>query len=243
MERLTVGVIGCGVVGKVLVNWFSENTSHFVKVYDPPIGKKDPMTDCEFIFISVPVPTRNDYSQDTSILEDCLELCPKKSVKFIRSTVLPGTSDRLRCISMPEFLTERTAQEDFNKSAIIVGFEFPKPFMKQLFPGKQITYMKNKEAEMVKYTHNGFGALKVNYFNHIYKLCKEHNLDYNTVKQSAMLTGFITPTHTMVPGPDGLFGYGGKCLPKDLDAFYGFSKIELFRQTSEDNKKFRETTL
>ena len=30
---------------------------------------------------------------------------------------------------------------------------------------------------------------------------------------------FINDTHTYVPGPDGKFGYGGKCFPKDVNAF------------------------
>ena len=27
----------------------------------------------------------------------------------------------------------------------------------------------------------------------------------------------------MVPGPDGLLGYGGKCFPKDISAFAEFN--------------------
>jgi UDPglucose 6-dehydrogenase len=28
--------------------------------------------------------------------------------------------------------------------------------------------------------------------------------------------------HTMVPGPDGDFGFGGKCFPKDINAMIKF---------------------
>ena len=34
-----------------------------------------------------------------------------------------------------------------------------------------------------------------------------------------LLSGYINDTHTYVPGPDGKFGYGGKCFPKDVNAF------------------------
>ena len=34
-----------------------------------------------------------------------------------------------------------------------------------------------------------------------------------------LLSGYINDTHTYVPGPDGRYGYGGKCFPKDVNAF------------------------
>ena len=34
-----------------------------------------------------------------------------------------------------------------------------------------------------------------------------------------LLSGYINDTHTYVLGPDGKFGYGGKCFPKDVNAF------------------------
>lgn len=33
-----------------------------------------------------------------------------------------------------------------------------------------------------------------------------------------MLSGYINEVHTAVSGPDGMFGYGGKCFPKDVKA-------------------------
>lgn len=33
-----------------------------------------------------------------------------------------------------------------------------------------------------------------------------------------MSSGYINEMHTMVPGQDGMFGYGGKCFPKDVQA-------------------------
>ena len=43
--------------------------------------------------------------------------------------------------------------------------------LKKIFPGKKHIIMSSEEAEMVKYAHNVFGALKVTYFNCIYDLC------------------------------------------------------------------------
>lgn len=240
--RYSIGLIGLGVVGSALYRWFEQNTKHKLKKYDPRLGYKESIYFCDFIFIQVPVPTKPDYSQDSSIIEDVLQLCQIRQIKVIRSTVLPGTADRLKCFSMPEFLTERTAYEDFCKLPIITGIPEEIP-LSLLFPSKKIIRTSNHEAELIKYTHNAFGALKVNYFNHIFEYCRKNNLDYDVIRKNIQLTGFINDPHTMVPGPDGMFGFGGKCLPKDLDAFYGCTGIEIFRQTSEDNKKFRERTM
>ena len=75
------------------------------------------------------------------------------------------------------------------------------------------------EAEITKYAHNVFGALKVTYFNGIFELCKKVEANYRKVQQGILLSGYINPPHTQVPGPDGKLGYGGKCFPKDVNAF------------------------
>ena len=71
---------------------------------------------------------------------------------------------------------------------------------------------------MVKYAHNVFGALKVTYFNCIYDLCQKLGMDYEQVRKGVLASTYINDVHTMVPGPDGKFGYGGKCFPKDVNA-------------------------
>lgn len=43
--------------------------------------------------------------------------------------------------------------------------------------------------------------------------------DWRKVHTGVLLSGYINDTHTYVPGPDGKFGYGGKCFPKDVNAF------------------------
>ena len=80
--------------------------------------------------------------------------------------------------------------------------------------------MRSEEACLAKYAHNVFGCLKVTYFNCIHSLCKQHKLDYNNVLSGILVSGYINDTHTKVPGPDGKFGYGGKCFPKDIHAMY-----------------------
>ena len=112
-----------------------------------------------------------------------------------------------------------------------------------IFIGKKYITMTSLEAEIAKYAHNDFGAVKVTYFNAIYDLCQKLGCDYKHVQNGVLLSGYINRTHTDVPGPDGKFGYGGKCFPKDVNAFCEFVKgtelHTLLTDTISANAKYR----
>lgn len=251
----TLGIVGCGVVGGVLAEYFHklDSESLLLRRYDPPKGFHDDLSSCDAVFISVPVDTNADGSQDLSHLIKTLNLLsttlkqPTKIPIFIRSTVLPGTCDLLAnggnpyceyalqeqplsLYAMPEFLTERTASDDFLTQPLIVGGRESMPYstmslLRDLFPNKPQRLVRNVEAELIKYTHNCFAAVKVNFFNLISEVADDLGVDYSTVRTNAVtVSGYFTPVHTLVPGPDGKTGFGGKCLPKDLKAFLGFLK-------------------
>jgi nucleotide sugar dehydrogenase len=222
---------GLGIVGGALVKWLEEAGQHTVRIRDPK-GRNDDFSSCVAIFIAVPVPTEETTGlQDLSILTNCIEeanaLYKGKPI-FVRSTVLPGTCDRFascfgaKVYAMPEFLTERTAHDDMAKLPVLAGVsghDEAIAILFQVFNPKPVWIASNFEAELAKYTHNCFAALKVNYFNVIKEVCEAYGADYTAVMLAAVMTGFIEPTHTHVPGPDGKYGFGGKCLPKDLHAF------------------------
>jgi UDPglucose 6-dehydrogenase len=146
---------------------------------------------------------------------------------------------------MPEFLTERTCFDDFNyQPMIFTGNKSHIKLLKTIFPGKKYIIMSSEEAEMAKYTHNVFGVLKVTYFNCIYDICKKKNLNYEKIIEGVLGSTYINSTHTQVPGPDGKFGYGGKCFPKDLHSFtkmFKNSKIyKLLQPIKKINRYFRD---
>ena len=107
--------------------------------------------------------------------------------------------------------------------------------------------MSNLEAEITKYSHNVFGALKVTYFNGIYKLCEKYGCNYKNVQNGTLISGYINKPHTDVPGPDGKFGYGGKCFPKDVNAFSEFVQNtdlnRLLEVVKEINNNYRGEVL
>ena len=51
-----------------------------------------------------------------------------------------------------------------------------------------------------------------------FKSRQKLNIDYDEVVEYATLDDRLGKSHWNVPGPDGDFGFGGHCLPKDLSA-------------------------
>jgi UDP-glucose 6-dehydrogenase len=242
---MQIGIIGVGMVGGALERWFRKNTIHDLRLNDPAKNLNDDFTGCEAIFICIPVPASATGQHQTE-LEATVAFAKRfTSNVFIKSTVLPGTNDRLGTISCPEFLTARYADTDMENLPILVG---PKKddalvteFVEAIFKGKRVLCAKNIECEMAKYAHNVFGAMKVTYWNIIYELCKLHGADYSAVLGASMLTRFIEPQHTHVPGPDGKRGYGGACFPENVASFKRFAQMEVpfFENIEKLNDIFR----
>lgn len=231
MQEITVGIIGCGFIGGALKKWLEEHNPQIkILVSDPPKGMNDDVSQADVIFISIHIPTEIDGTQDLTLLKQLIKPLPTDKPIFIRTTVLPHTCDSLskemgkRIYFMPEFLTERTAYQDFCTQPMI--FTAEENLLKQIFIGKKYIMMSSLEAEVTKYAHNDFGAVKVTYFNAVYDLCQKLGCDYQKIQKGFLLSGYINDMHTFVPGPDGKLGYGGKCFPKDVKAFALASKGE-----------------
>ena len=244
---ITVGIIGCGFVGGALKAWLEENNKDVrVVVSDPPKGMDDDISGADVYFLQIHVPTEADGSQDLTLMKRLIAALPDRPV-FVRTTILPGTSALLsretghRVYFMPEFLTERTYLEDFRRQPMV--FTGEEELLSKIFVGKYHITMSPLEAEITKYAHNVFGALKVTYFNCVADYCRRMGADYLKVQRGCLLSGYINDTHTFVPGPDGKFGYGGKCFPKDVDALAahtgGTPLGELIAPLHDINKVFR----
>jgi UDPglucose 6-dehydrogenase len=223
-----VGVLGYGTLGYVLSKWLIANNPHCcVLISDPPKGYDNDISDADVFFINIHIPTESDGSQNIVPLKDIIKKLPDKPI-FIRTTLIPGTCDNLkselnkRIYFMPEFLTERRAYEDFCLQPMIFCGEIN--LLRKVFVGKRYEIMSSIEAEIAKYAHNVFGALKVTFFNGIYEYSLQKGCDYENIRKGVLLSGYINKEHTSVPGHDLNFGYGGKCFPKDVKAFIKAAK-------------------
>ena len=65
-------------------------------------------------------------------------------------------------------------------------------------------------------------------------------VDYDDLASMFKMEGCLGITHWDVPGPDGKFGFGGKCFPKDLTHFDSLSgEDNIFKTALNSNKVFR----
>ena len=244
---MNIGIIGYGIIGSALGKWLEANNPNCkIFISDPAKGFNDDLSECDAIFISIHIPTEEDGLQDLTLLKQIIKSLPDKPI-FIRTTLLPGSCDQLskefnkKIYFMPEFLQEKTAYEDFCNQPMILTGEIE--LLQKIFFGKKFITMLSKEAEITKYAHNVFGALKVTYFNGIYDLCEKMDCDYTNVQKGILASGYINSMWSSVPGHDKKFGYGGKCFPKDVEAFIkvtmSFPLENLILNIKKLNKIFR----
>ena len=79
-------------------------------------------------------------------------------------------------------------------------------------------------AELIKYMNNCFFATKVSFLNEMKMIADKCNADWSTAIEGFVRDGRIGHSHLSVPGPDGKYGFGGSCFPKDIQALISFSE-------------------
>jgi UDPglucose 6-dehydrogenase len=233
--HMKVAQIGNGFVGSALHKSFELNGVK-TKIYDKfqKIGSINSVLDSEILFLCLPTPFIKGKGFDLSAIDENLLLLKKKAYKglcVIKSTVEVGTTKMLaekydlNIAHNPEFLTERTAFEDFHsQDHIVLGkssdsnlFNSLVLFYKDLYPNARASICTSDESEAMKIFRNCFYAQKVMIFNEFYFLCNKLGMDYDRVRD-LMLCDWLGEMHTVVPGPDGGIGYSGHCFPKDTEA-------------------------
>ena len=127
--KTSVGIVGCGFIGGALKKWIEEHNPEInLLISDPYKGYNDDLSNSDIVFVSIHIPTEEDGTQDLTLLKEIICKLPDKPI-FIRTTILPGTSERLskecnrKVHFMPEFLTERTAYQDFCSQPMIFTAE------------------------------------------------------------------------------------------------------------------------
>jgi len=269
--KIKIAQIGYGFVGKALSRSF-EKKGHKTIVYDKwqQIDSQRDILNSDFVFLCLPTPYVGEHGFDLSAILENLRFLSKNNYSglvVIKSTVEPGVTERLnkqfRDLQMchnPEFLTARTADEDFhNQTHIVLGYNEDlnnskdsvsklAEFFSDNYPDAKISICTSRESESMKLFCNNFYAMKVQIFNEFYFLCQKMGIDYESVKELMLANEWINPMHTIVPGPDGQASYGGACFPKDTNALNHLMKTlgsphRLLEACIEERDSMREFKL
>lgn len=190
--------------------------------------------DASYVFICVPTPLNEKTKLlDSSIVFDVLKELDQafKNEKspqiFIRSTINPSDCKvikkkfpKLRVHCFPEFLREKSFIEDvLQPSRIVVGTddesvdEFIKDYLVHVSCSPEVLITSNEEAMAIKVLSNSYLATRVAFFNEVDSYAKANGLDSSKIIHGMGLDPRIGDYYNQ-PSE----GYGGKCLPKDLQA-------------------------
>ena len=265
---IKIGIVGLGFVGNAMHKSFTINNVH-INTYDKykKTGSITDILETNIVFLCLPTPYNEiTKSYETVAIDEvCYKLHEYKynGLVVIKSTVEPETTDKL-CKTYtnlafchnPEFLTARTAFDDFhNQTHIVLGrgsncndnkMSQLINFYKTTYPSAEISICSSIESESMKIMTNSFYASKVLLFNEYYLLCQKNGANYDAVKNLMLKNGWINPMHTNVPGHDGKLGYGGMCFPKDIKAFGHYieknkSHNNIIKSVIDTNNKIRHS--
>lgn len=270
---ISVGIIGYGFVGKAL-GQLSLAQQIDLNIYDIGIDehsnpeKKSLAFGSDMVFLCLPTPSSDDGTLDVSLLMEAAEhwkqVRSPDSILVIKSTIPPGflaQVESFQVVFNPEFLTQRTAMEDFLEAdEVIVGgsssancekvLDLYRMFYGEIYPGKEIRYVSTsgEMAELVKIVRNSYYAVKVSFANEVFEYVSSIDIDYETFRQVFVHQGrnaWVDGAHLVVPGPDGYRGWGGACLPKDSLGLLTCAKqykqeMPVLRAAIESNDKRRK---
>lgn len=251
------GICGIGFVGGALKNLLEKK--YKVMAYDPYKDfscSREDINKCDTIFLCVPTPfSWESMDYDYSAIEDCLSWIDKDKLVVIKSTVQPGTCEKMhkkyghRIVSNPEFLRENTALEDMlNADRTVLGGHIDDcqqvaDIYKEVYPFEMVyAFTTWNIAELTKIATNTFLATKVSFCNEIKEFCDKMGISYDAFKEIWLLDKRIGRSHTQVTKQG---GFSGHCFPKDLNAL--ITKMQdmkvkptLHQATWNANRKYRK---
>lgn len=245
MIRETIGIIGVGFVGNAVRSAY-EDLSPFVQTvcidpYKGFNGTYNDIRDASGVFVCVPSPMLDDGTCDISALLDVLanlKAINYQGVIISKVTAPPLVYKSLQedfpnLVHAPEFLTAANAIKDYlNGTFCFLGGQvsaYVNEAERIIKIGQpditSVAKCKIQEAALAKYVINTFLATKVGFMNEIYQLAEALDCDYNRVAGMVQFDQRIGRSHMKVPGPDGSFGFGGACFPKDTAALLKIAEV------------------
>ena len=263
MQQKRIAIVGSeGYVGKGMVNFLKDH--YPIIKYDISLGgdnaTKEQVNECDLAVVCVPTPMEKDGSCGTYIVEEVVSWI-ETPVIWIRSTIWPGATDyfknkyKKRIVFSPEYLGESKYETgwEFHTNEkkcpwfILGGDLKDTQYVLDIIvpiggPTKNYRQMSAISAEVAKYMENIYFAMKVTFANEFYNACEKLGANYWEARDGWGLDPRVDKWHTAVfPNNP---GFGGKCLPKDLNGFIrACEKVgyepKFLKEIWASNKRFR----
>lgn len=209
------GILGYGYVGKATHLGLLQSQNCLI--HDTNLGtNSEILNDADVVFVCIPTTTDSDVH---NLIQEVCKLARSKNTQIVvRSTLPVGTCKTLKEISdiiyIPEFLRERFYETDCMNRPLVVGYDGER--LPDWLSKEETIHVSTVEAELIKLFSNNYAVLTIAFANIFHELSTKMGADYDNVRKAYEI---VRPdqSYLEVPGHDGKRGFGGKCLPKDLD--------------------------
>lgn len=223
------------------------------------LSLKEAVAKSEVIFIAVGTPPKGNGEADLTFVENVAReiarfmtsyrliveksTVPVETGMWVKHTLQVYTRKKIKfdVASNPEFLREGSAINDFMRpDRIVIGVESRKAkgILLELYKplNAPILVTDIKSAEIIKHASNSFLATKISFINAVANICERVGADVEEVAKGMGLDRRIGRDFL-----DAGIGFGGFCLPKDIEAFihiceklgYDFELLKAVKQIND----------
>ena len=243
-------IIGKGKVGEAT----AQTLTCPVEFYDPAKGYNLHNFQ-DFDLAIVCVDTLRTSPEDHETVKDVLNMLQDNSfngIVAIRSTVSPSFVDymestyNLKVVVFPEFMKQTDDLKMDTPWIVVLGGSPEHTALLDDYLYKNNYYtdpslshrVSAKEAAIIKLCQNAGLATKVIFYNMVNELCEKYNADYDKVRIGVGADQRVGIQYSVVPSPDdGLKGFKGHCLPKDVGCLASIETHGFFTKILEINKQ------
>lgn len=193
-----------------------------------------------------------DHSSVTAAL-DQLSSSDFRGIVLVRSTINPEMIPRwktlfpeLRIVMFPEFMRQTDDLKMDTPWVVVLGGEVSDVLTTQWFLHDndyctdESKYLRTTavEAAVIKLCQNAGLATKVIFFNMVNELCQKYGANYNRVRMGVGADKRVGIEYSVVPSPDdGIRGFKGHCLPKDVACLASIETHGFFTKLLEINRQ------
>lgn len=259
---MVVGIVGTGVVGSAAREYYA-NAGFTVVTYDRATDEEsafeslDAVSDVILVCVSTPGTPQGLSCTNVKEVVMGINCCHTIGIK---STVMPGFTRRMAQMKQgydifywPEFLDEDTAEEDFAnpRRPHVIGYDGPIPnslktiletpgFLPPVedtgsqIPLKSVYFTSTRNAELIKLGTNFYYGMRVAFAN----IMADFGMSQDAI--DIFKTDDRIGSWGLQVVHKGYRGYGGACLPKDINALAVWSDNPFIKGLIAYNNKLLE---